>query len=530
MTKPKRLTSFLLLLLATMLMLNVPAPVSAEDDPAKDKPAEPAAKPDEKPAVAPPDKKAMAGIIEAAVEYFDLGADLWKVRQALLKALEPEVKRGYQILGDMEALRDLVYKSRYFEPQVTDKKWRNAQEVREFDNKGSLYAVKSDDLSMSFRLPKKYPKKNKKFDKQPRIPPVPLLVSTVERKDVTLEKRPGWKLLGRRYPKNDGWDEIRDTWALFVPIAPGAVYIHETKGTIRREYFNWQFVEFIRHYHVDFDRIVLDGMQEVLLTATTAPMIYAGFVLRGGKLDEKLANTVVNFAHVPVFVTTGNEELAESLKKAGHKNVTVGNPDEQLPAWLKERKRVMPRKFEWRLDGAQHQFAHWINMEKIITAEAAKREVTVDVDVPSRTINIDAYGVTELSVFLNDDILPLDGKVKILINGNLEYHAEVERTVDLAFSEDPFQLRESMYFGLLFPARVANLTVRKHVKKAEPKEPVTPTATPEQEAEAKKYFDLVQPAIDKGLLDRAKKLLEKVVSIGHTSYKVKAQEWLQKLG
>ena len=45
------------------------------------------------------------------------------------------------------------------------------------------------------------------------------------------------------------------------------MYVDDAKGTLKREYLIWQFVQFLRHYHIDFDRVVLDGKQETLLAA-----------------------------------------------------------------------------------------------------------------------------------------------------------------------------------------------------------------------------------------------------------------------
>lgn len=468
-------------------------------------------------------------VVEAATKYFDLGEDAWKGRKAFLQTIEElaKAKEGYDLLGDLPALRKVIYAARHFEKQMSDKRWQRDQEIQEYDNKSDLYAVKGEELNIGFSLPRKYPNKNRKLEKQPRPDPWPLLISTAERSDMAMARQPpAWKLLKRRFPK-DVWDDFMDEWILFVPVAPGAVYVDPATGKLRREYLIWQFVQFLRHYHIDFDRIVLDGKEEALLAATSQPLMFAGFVLRGGELDETLAATVVNFAHVPTYVVKGEEKLAEALKKAGHENVTVGDEGEQLIQWLKERKRQTPKNFTWRLKGPQHQFAHWINFEQVNLA-SDECGVVVSVNPEENSINIEAKAITELSLFLNDDVVDLNKPVKVVVNGHVEREETVERDLDMLFNRDPLRLRESMYFGLLFPARLVRIGVRAPVKK-EPEKPEAPKASAEDEEWAVKVFESAKELADKGNKDLAIKRLEAVIEKGNTSVLEPAKALLDKL-
>ncbi|MDJ0973822.1 MAG: hypothetical protein QNJ98_05135 [Planctomycetota bacterium] len=468
-------------------------------------------------------------IVEAATRYFDLGEDAWKGRKALLASMAEvaKAKEGYDFLGDLESLRKVIYASRYFEKQMSDKKWRNEQEIKEYDNKGRLYAIKGDGLNIGFSLPKKYPNKNKKLDKQPRPGPWPLLISTVERRFMAMAKEPPpWKMMKERFPKNP-WQAFLDEWIVLAPVAPGAVYVDPATGKLRREYLTWQFVQFLRHYHIDFDRIVLDGMQEALLAATSQPVTFAGFVLRGGEVDETIEKTVVNFSHVPTYVVKGQEKLAEALKKAGHENITVGDEGASLMKWLGGLKRTTPKKFSWNLKGPQHQFAHWINFEQV-TLAAEECGVVVSVDDAENTINIEAKAITELSLFLNDDVVDLSRPVKVVVNGHVEREEDVARDLDMLFNRDPLKLRTSMYFGLLFPARLVRIGVRAPVKK-EPEKPTTPAASPEDEAWAVKVFEGAKKLADEGKTAAAIKRLEAVLEKGNTSVYGAAKALLEKL-
>lgn len=474
-----------------------------------------------------PTEKDLDKIVEAATEYFDLGVDLWRGRQAFLGALEPHAKKGYELFSQMDMLRQVIYRARFFEPQMSNKKWRQESDIKQWDNKGQDSEIKAEDLFLGFTLPKKYPKKNKVFHKQPRPAPWPLLISTIEREDYTGQKIKSAALLKRRYPKNK-WDDFRQEWITLIPIAPGGVYIDDVSGQLKREYLQWQFVQFVRHYHVDFDRVVLDGGPEVLLAASSQPVTFAGFVLRDGTLSKAQADTVTNFAHVPVYVVESQKALGEALKTAGHPNVTIGDDGETLIKWIKERKRTVPTEFTWRLNGPEHQFAHWINCEQV-QWRAPKRELKVKVDKEKNEIQIEAIAVAEISLFLNDEIVDLGKKVRVVVNGHLERDETVTRSLDVTFNRDPLRLRKSMYFGLLFPVRMVKIGIRPPAKAPEKVKPTTPTADPEVEAKAVKYWGLVQKALDAGNKKKAIQLLEAIVKMGHTSVLEQAKKKLAEL-
>lgn len=465
-----------------------------------------------------PSEDRRAEVLDALVDYFDLGQDLWKVRAAALKALDEQKQRyhGYDLLGDPDGLRDMVHQARTLEPRMRNKKWRAAQEVSWFDVDDHFATVRNDELNLGFHLPYTYPSHDRDLRAAIRPGPAPLLISTIEAQDYMGIKDPARNLFKRRFGHRD-WRHHHARWITLVPVAPQGRYVEN--GRIRRQWMNWQLIQFIRHYHIDFDRIVLDGGPEALLTAQSAPMIYAGFVFRSGALDAQSAELVPNFAHVPVFVPEQNLELAESLRRAGHRRVTVGDEGDDLRAWLAGRRRRTPTTFTWRAHGPQQQFAHWINLERISVA-ARYRELSVTVDAKANEIRIDARGTTELSLFLNDRIVDLDRRVRVLVNGTLEHDAPVKRSFDTAFSEDPFQLRESMFFGLIFPARLPNVAVRSSLRAR---------AGPEVEKRAEALFAAASTWLDRKRPDRAREVLDRVIALGETSWLDQARALLEAL-
>ncbi len=487
-------------------------------------------------APAAPEGKDFEELVEKARSYFDLDEDLWRPRivmQEALKTLKGEDGKGYDLLRDMEMLRKVIAQGRFFRPQMSDKKWQRNNAITEFKRQGNWNFVKSEDLNLVYSFPKSYPKKNKDFNKGERDGPWPALISLNEKEDYTGKKYPGFELLKRRYPKDD-FGDIFDDWVVMVPIAPAGNYFDD-RGSIRRELFTYQYGQFLKHAHVDFERLILDGAEPALAAAPAQGVVFAGFIFRkGAVLDEESKALVKNYATVPVY-TVDCPELAKGLKEAGHQNVTEGKSSDgaALLAWMNGVKRQTPKKFSWNLQKPEHQFAWWVNLEQA-NPNAAMREIdveVVDTEEEPNTIKIEARGITKMSLFLNDEIVDLDRTVRVVVNGNLEREELVERDLDLLFNKDPFKLRESMYFGFLFPSRMLGIKVRarKKVEKPVKPEPEAPKASPEEEEKAESYFNGAVKLKDAGKLDGARKRLEAILAMPLNSYTERAKKLLEEL-
>jgi len=266
-------------------------------------------------------------LVEAARMYFDLDEETWRGRQAFLEALGREADEGRFWLKDMDALRWLVYQGRSFEAPMTDRKWRRKQGIGEYKRLGgTLHRIKSEHLSITFSLPKKYPREKHFRTKYPRHAPYPLLLTMHEKRDYTLQKYPGDVLLKRRYPRRS-WSSLYDDWLILCPAAAAGNYL-DTQDMIRPEVFHSPYAIFWKHYHVDFDRVILDGTAQAFQAAAALPIFFAGIVFRSaeGKPWElssgEMKRDVRNFVHVPVYVVD-NPTLARQLEEAGHKNVTA---------------------------------------------------------------------------------------------------------------------------------------------------------------------------------------------------------------
>ncbi len=491
------------------------AKAEEKDDNAKDEKADAKAPPAKEPTQAArtpllPDIlkeiKPYKSLIEAARQYFDLDEEQWKGRTALVAELEQHAAEGRYFLKDMEALRWLVYQGRSFEAQLTDRKWQKAFGVTEKKGlAGTLNWIKSEDLTLNFSIPKSYPKKDKDLrNKIPRGDPYPLLISLHEKRDYN-DKYPGQALLKRRYPTK-AWPELYENWIVMCPIAAAGNFV-DKKGGMRDKVFRNPFAEFWRHYNIDFERIVLDGSEQAFVAATSMPVYFSGVILNGKwKLDDEQALLVKNFATLPTYVVN-NPALAKQLREAGHEAVTAGVGGATLKTWMAERKRVPPTKFSWTVapDRYDQVLAYWVNLDGTNWG-APKRQLDVDVvdtATEPNTIKIKALGINSLSLFLNDDVVDLDRKVRILINGHIEHDGiikpqdermeKVGRDFDFLFNREPVRIRVSMFFGWLTPARVVSLTVRPprkvEPKKDDPKKAAVVRATPEEENRADRLWE-----------------------------------------
>jgi hypothetical protein len=216
---------------------------------------------------------------------------------------------------------------------------------------------------------------------------------------------------------------------------------------------------------------------------------------------------VVNYAGVPVFVL-GDDALAGALQEAGHPDVSKGGEAEAM-AWLKERRRTPATSFSWNAKGSQHTFAHWL----ILNPDFSAPKRTLDVKVVNtkeepNTIHIEARGMIDFSALLNDEIVPLTGEVRFVVNGKEVAKQRYERTLEQAFERDPVKVRESLYYGLLFPAATPRMF---------PPPPPAPASapgsapSPEANAKAEDLLKKGEDALAEGNTEAAKKYFQTIV-------------------
>lgn len=520
----------LLVLAAALLGL----PARAEDE------AEAESKPEDKPSLDfatdldAKTQKSLAGVVSA---YLDPEVEfLWRPRKNFIAALDAiQADKGVNPLVDIPFLRQAVYQGRHFRPRFSDKKWQRDREITEFKKENPYLNLVSEGYRFSYAVPKGYPK-DRALAKPPRPAAYPLLLCIHEERDTKDSKRqsekfPGGAVLKRRFPKDD-FEELYEQWLMLAPVAARARFLED--GAIRHRYLTGVLSDFWRRYHVDFDRIIVDGAAPAAAMAAAFPHVFAGVVLRPGK-DMTLETEVVrNFATVPVFVVD-DKDLGKQLEEAGHGQVTVGSAKE-VATWMGEQRRQMPKSFRWSLLRPDHEYANWM----VITGpDYAAPDRTLEVDAVDtaddpNTIKITAKGMEKLRLFLNDEIVDLDRDIRIVVNGEEKVLAKTDRDFGRLFEKDP-EVRRNMNFGWLFTMLIEDLRVPEPVAEepaGEPTEPTPeagPTGSPEDEAKAEKFWKKAEEALAAGEPSRAKLYLNKIVELGDTSFKAKAEAKLDEL-
>lgn len=490
------------------------------------------------------DPKAFKTLVDAARLFFDPEVEPYKGRKAFLQNLEALARAGRYPLTEPNFTRWLAYQGRAFLPDMRESKWRKDFGVVDYKAEGPYVQIKTETLYFAYSLPKTYPSKAKDFEKFPRDGPYPTVLLLHDKDDYSGKKHPGIHALKRVYPKEAA--EFYDNWIGFVPIAAAGNYA-TGDGQVRVEALSYPFGAFVRHYHVDFERVILDGGEAALTAAPSLAAWFAGVVLRGPQLVKTDAQraAVKNWAHVPVYVV-GCPHTAKSLQDAGHPNVTLGN-DADVLAWMAKQRRTTPRKFSWTIQSPDQTLAYWVNFDAVGPATVDRGidlEVLDTAEAPN-TIKIEARGVSELSLFLNDEIVALDRPVRVVINGHVEHDgivpltsesvAPVKRDLDVLFNREPAKIRQSMWFGFLYPARIVRLEVQPPeaatpvAAKSETPEPAAPPASAEEEEMAKRLKEKAGHYLKEGDSENALKVLQRIVDMPANQQTTWAKERLAEL-
>jgi hypothetical protein len=524
---------------------------SARPAVAEDKPPAPPAAP-AAPASATPGCRALTDkekgeLVSVFKAYLDIGAD-FATRMNLVLKLKALRESGCDPLGEVSTLSKILYAARPFEPPF-DRKTVDKLTDFSVDQATGITNHMGDPLRFSFQLPLKYPKEAKVLNAGAPFPMIVTLHDLEDFQDKATKKYPGAEVIRRRYPRATN-KAIHEDFILFAPVATRAKF--STDGAVDATkvpvHVMWQ------RYHVDFDRVVLDGGSEALLFAASHNVFYAGVIVRGDAADVDPA-IVKNFAHMKVFIVGTDASAAKKSLLAGKMpaaNVTVGKED-GIHAWVKGLERTTPTSFDWAVkDRSAHRFAHWVNINEI---DASLKDITLKVDVldtkdDPNTIKIASTGIRGLSVFLSDRVLSLDKPVRIVVNGrpladarlmtgkpegkSVKLPAKLDRNADVAFDASPeLSPRRSRYYGFIYPA-VLDFPVKNDAETEEPKKEGASAApagaaSPQAEADALQYFNKALEKEQAGDLEKAKSLLERAIAVGETSIKPKAEAKLKEL-
>ncbi len=409
------------------------------------------------------DPRAFKPLVMAAREYFDLDTQLWTGRKALVDALEAHADRGEHVLRDPAAIRWFVYQGRSFKPDLRTRKGLAAAGLERLAGlAGGLDGFEGgkDHVHAVFSMPESHGPHRRLAREFPRRPPLPIIVRIHELEDAEAEVDPGQAVIERDYSDRAEWADFRKRWIVLAPVRAQADWMNAL--AMQRV-----LARFWKHYHVDFDRFVLDGGGNAFDLATANAVYFAGIVLRGDwRLDASQRRLVRNIGPVPVYVVD-NPALAADLRAAGHDHMTSGDGGAALRDWLEPLRRAPPLAFRWIAAGHNRVLPYWMNLDGV-DWDAERRRVQVRVRGHDGAIEIGTEGIREISLFLNDEIVDLDQPIRIEVNGRVVHDVRMHltdrmkalgRDVDILFNREPVRIRSSMYFGWLTPHRIVRLKV-----------------------------------------------------------------------
>jgi hypothetical protein len=509
-----------------------------------------------------------ATLVDTMHKYLDTASDKkLESRNTMLRQIESLASSGEDLLADLDALTSIVYSARSFSLSHFCKKCvpKGEGEVVEREGPTVFTNVKWGDIKCTVSVPKSYPIGDAK--KIALRPPCPMIVSLheledfIDRKSGQTKEWPGEELIKRRWDTRGPMKAVTDEWIVYAPVVTRANWLTSDGAFDNRLV---QMKDVWQRYNVDFDRIVIEGGSEALLYAASQTIFFAGVIVRGDKAD---VDPVIarNIAHLSVYVVgTDKTPAVQSLQKGGFpaSKLKVGGP-EGLPDWLKTVKRTTPTAFHWAVkDPVRMTVANWVMVTSSDPPPPGEAPPTIDAEVVDtaddpNTIRLKTRLVRAVQIFLNDRIVDLSKPVRVVVNDKpvtmalqlttkpepptLQLPVKVDRSFDLMFDLGTASVRNSQYFGWLFPAGLLRVEIKTDAgapaapatdgsganpppANVNPADPVSET-----EQNAQQYFRKAQEAEAAGEVEKAKNLYKKAVDEGESTVKAKAEERLKAL-
>lgn len=181
-------------------------------------------------------------------------------------------------------------------------------------------------------------------------------------------------------------------------------------------------MEVTRKYAVDFDRIYLvahgAAVEPAMLMASKFPDRFAGMIGRRGDAAELAPS---NFKNLPTLFTgagTRATAFAEAAKQAGQENVTLSADASEADIWAwiqKHPRRANPAEVLLVPGAPFPHKAYWLEVPPSDGATPAR--ILARIDRANNTVVIESRGVSEVTLFFNDDLLDLDRPVRVISNG-----------------------------------------------------------------------------------------------------------------
>lgn len=194
------------------------------------------------------------------------------------------------------------------------------------------------------------------------------------------------------------------------------------------------YAELRRNYAIDFNKVFLAGrgagVAAAMQMANAAPDRFSGVIGRTGDAAEIAPDNLSNLPMLFAGAGSRAEAYAESAKGEGFADCTL-LPEakiEDVASWIAETSRrsnpeqvilipgeILPLK------------AYWIEVPRKEYTPDARLVATVD--RASNTVTVEAKGITDITLYFNDDLLDLEQPIKVICNG-----AETVNTIPRNFN------------------------------------------------------------------------------------------------
>ncbi|MFT5051469.1 MAG: hypothetical protein ACI8QZ_002887 [Chlamydiales bacterium] len=219
--------------------------------------------------------------------------------------------------------------------------------------------------------------------------------------------------------------EVRDNAIIVAPTMPEAADAWETSGSpgdAGGVAFVLTTLKAVKErYAIDPNRVYISGRGAgtgaALKIASYFPHLFAGMIGRAGDASEVAFE---NMGNLPTYFTgAGSRATAylEQVKGAGYDNCTIEMEGKELDiwAWIQEHPRIASPDKVILVPGAPFPVrGYWLSVRQS-TETAARLEARVDRE--TNTIHIDAEGISDVSLYLNDTLVNLDEPVTVICNG-----------------------------------------------------------------------------------------------------------------
>ena len=206
------------------------------------------------------------------------------------------------------------------------------------------------------------------------------------------------------------------SWGMFgSPTSPGGGFrLMTALGQIQREFS----VDCNRRFVVGSGK----GFAAVEATSTSYPHLFAG-VIGIGDVAVVDAGSLENFRSLPTLLLKGGEgakAIDAKLAELGFANCKLEAEGSAVQAWdwmSKNPRRAYPDHITFVPRQDNDRAAHWITLSGFQASEGPR--IDAKADKTTNTVTIDAQKISDLFVYLNDELVDLDKPVKFVVNGTL---------------------------------------------------------------------------------------------------------------